>query len=57
MTAFTTATAAAAILVLFIVYNYVAYEKDTVLCTLPMLLILISTCLLPIKSSLRGLEK
>ena len=34
-TAFTTA-AAAAILVLFMVHGYVAYEKGTQLCTLPM---------------------
>lgn len=50
MTAFfLTAAATAVILVLFIEQSYVAYVKDTVLCILPTLLILISVYLLSLK--------
>ena len=56
-TASAMATAAAVILVLFIMNSCVAYEKGTELCTLPMQLILISMCLLSGKALLHGLEK
>lgn len=57
MMAFFPAAAPAAILVLFIEHNYVAYVKGTVLCILPTLLILISVYLFSMKSLLCGLEK